>query len=186
MDDEKLQRLSKALIDIKEKMKKSLVNLDGTGTYDRTHPSSTQSSQRVLSTSRNGDQEKKAVISFSIPRQLFVDWDRYLTLCKQLDRMPDSLVTQLNECVTGHGIMALDDQSATLNKRINTEFSRFMANYRRQGGAKRKVEASKRTNIIIFQDELRKEERSEVKVLSSSYSKELYVAIYQYTSNIHN
>lgn len=150
------ERLNDAIKDVKERMKIIGVKVDGTATYDRTH-------KHPCSASRE-NRENTPVLSLSIPRQIFLNWNQYVTLCKELEKTPDCLTAELND-MSG---TLLNHQSTTLNKRINTEFSRFIANYRKMGGAKRKAEASKHTKIIVFRNELKVTKESEVKVLSSS------------------
>ena len=157
MDDEKLKRLNDAIKDIKERMKIIGVKVDGTATYDKTYNPGPAA----------GCSEDRAVLSLSIPRQFFIIWNKYLTLCKELEKTPGSLTEELNMCIIGISEV-LNHKSTTLNKRINTEFSRFITNYRRMGGAKRKVEVSKHTKIIVFQNELKETKETEVKILSSS------------------
>ena len=86
-------------------------------------------------------------LSLQVPKEFFVLWERYLNLCKALNKTPNSLIVELNQHVIGTSLYC---QSSTLTKRIKTEFSRFVAKYKNMGGAKGKVEASKNINIVIF------------------------------------
>jgi len=168
--DKKLKQLEDILKDVNTRMKKIDVKVDGTASYDKTHKRADVCSS--CSGSR-ADENCAAVLSLNIPREFFLTWDKYIKLCKALDRTPNSLTTELNDRVIG---TSLNCQSITLNKRIETEFSRYMAKYRRMGGAKRKIEATKHTNIAIFKNELIQKEpkpESRFKFLSSS---KIYIA----------
>ena len=160
MDIKKLKQLEDALEDVKKRMKKIDVKVDGTSSYDKIRKHSD-----VCASSSVAGEGSTAVLSLNVPRELFLLWDRYFTLCNTLTQPVNSLIVEINERVIG---TSLNCQSATLIKRIKTEFSRFMAKYRKMGGAKRKVEASKHTNIVIFKSELKQPEESALKQLSLS------------------
>ena len=159
--DKKLKHLENTLEDVKTRIKEFDIKVDGTSRYDKIHKHSAMSSISAVDV----EAAHAAALSLSVPRELFLFWDRYLTLCKTLSKAPKSLIVELNERVIG---TSLNCQSLTLNKRINTEFSRFLAKYKKLGGAKRKIEASKYTNIVIFKSELEQPEDSALKQLSLS------------------
>ena len=155
------KKLEDTFEDVKKKMALLHVKVDGTAIYDRTHGHSELGRTDVATNAPSN----AAVLSLTIPRELFLLWDKYITLCKALNKTPDSLTAEINERVMG---TSLNCKSTTLNKRITTEFSRFITKYKRMGGAKRKVEATKHTNIIVFKNELQQLEKSTLKLFSLS------------------
>ena len=157
----KLKHLENTLEDVKKRIIEFGIKVDGTSRYDKTHKHSAMSNISAVDV----EAAHAAVLSISVPREFFLLWERYLTLCKTLSKAPKNLIVELNERAIG---TSLNCQSLTLNKRINTEVSRFLAKYKKLGGAKRKIKASKCTNIVVFKSELEQPEDSALKQLSLS------------------
>ena len=169
LNAKRLKKLEDSLEHVKKGIKDLEIKVDGTASYDRLHK---HPGFQCANSADAGDTDKAVIpaaepaLSLQVPKEFFVLWERYLNLCKALNKTPNSLIVELNQQVVG---ASLNCQSSTLTKRIKTEFSRFVAKYKNMGGAKRKVEASKNTNIVIFKSELKlSEENSAVKQLSLS------------------
>jgi len=92
-------------------------------------------------------QQEEPVLSIRVPKSLFVLWDQCIKKCKKLKQSPGSLTACVVELTTQTSLTSLNCQEPTLQKRINTEFSRFISSYRKMGEAKKKTELQNHTKI---------------------------------------
>jgi len=139
--------LRQKLIDIKKRIREIEVTVDAIDVFRSTYL------RPVNSTSPQVRQEEP-VLSIRVPKSLFVLWDQYIKKCKKLKQSPGSLTACVGELTTETSLTSLNCQEPTLEKRINTEFSRFISSYRKMGGAKRKTELQNHTKISVFKHQL--------------------------------
>jgi len=130
--------------DVKKRLRETKVTLDGTDAYRKTH--------RSLSGSQARKQEP--VLSIRVPNSLFVLWDQYVKACNKLQESPGSLTACIGDLVEG---ISLNCQEPTLEKRINTEYSRCVTAYKKLGGARRQTEMQKHVNLSVFRNEVQTE-----------------------------
>ena len=94
---------------------------------------------------------KAPIYSLMIPNKLFPLWQKYRELQGQIGQQPSSFIALATYSV--HGISLKADAEA-LEKRLQSESSRFRANYRKKGGPARKAFLSRNINILLMEDEI--------------------------------
>ena len=118
LNAKRLKKLEDSLEHVKKGIKDLEVKVDGTASYDRLHkcansaPDARDTDEAVIPT------EERPALSLQVPRLLFVLWHRYLTLCKALNKTPNSLIVELNQHIIG---TSLNCQSSTLINNYLTE-----------------------------------------------------------------
>ena len=94
---------------------------------------------------------KTPIYSLMIPNKLFLLWQKHRELQGQIGQQPSSFIALATHSV--HGI-SLKADSEALEKRLQSESSRFRANYRKKGGPARKAFLLRNMNILLMEDDI--------------------------------
>lgn len=157
-------RLNKQLDAIKKQSKELNINVAGAA--------NNLNYKKFLATSN-------PILSLNIPNDLFLLWNKRNKLESKLGVAQTSL-TSLTADSLGNFIR-INPASATLMQRLKNKQSRFLANYRKSGGAKQKQLHTQSTNMILLQEEVISSSsiinRSQVTIATYTYIPS-YIAIF--------
>lgn len=93
------------------------------------------------------------ILSLDIPNSLLLLWSKRKKIESKLGVPETPLVKLATESIQGNFI-SLDATSTTLMERLRTKQVRFMVNYRKNGGAKKRKLQKLSTNMILLREEV--------------------------------
>lgn len=132
-----MDRLFKQLVAVKNQLKEIIITANGAAS-NHNHVKLSCSNHPVL--------------SLDIPNSLFLLWSKRNKIESKLEIVETPLINFATERIGN--FISLDVASTMLIQRLRNKQSRFLANYRKFGGAKQKKLQKQCTNMIVLQEEV--------------------------------